>query len=97
MKRWIVWGATALMLTAATLGALLVATPLPPQEAPSVYRVIGEWEGRVAVFLPQASSPEQVYDTWVSSLPDEDQRRLREGVTVGDTAELAARLEDYTS
>ena len=61
------------------------------------YRIIGIWEGRVAVYRPQTDTPETVYDTAVSSLPAEEQQKLREGVAVTDSATLAQRLEDYIS
>lgn len=99
MKGWRLWVCTALMLSAAVTGALLTATPLPPAESAeqTVYRVLGEWDGRVAVFLPQSTSPEQVYDTWVSSLPDADRARLSDGIAVYSAAELQRAVEDYTS
>jgi len=60
-----------------------------------VYRIIGAWEGRVAVFLPQHSEPEQVYDTPLAVLPVEEQRRLEAGVAVENAVVLRERLEDY--
>lgn len=99
MKAWKLWGITAVMTVSAITGALLTATPLPPasEAPPAVYRVVGVWDGQVAVFLPSASTPEQVYDAWVAALPEDDRRRLEAGIDVYSAAELQARVEDYTS
>ncbi|MBQ3069500.1 MAG: hypothetical protein IJD01_06105 [Clostridia bacterium] len=98
MKGWMLWAVTAVMVTAAVTGALLTATPRPAATEPTeVYRVVREWDGRVAVFLPQGNTPEAVYDTWVSSLPEADRERLCEGVAVYSHSALREVLEDYTS
>lgn len=63
----------------------------------SIYRVIGEWEGHVAVFLPQTETPETVYDTLLVTLPDEAREQLQAGVEVTNYEMLKRRLEDYLS
>ena len=72
-------------------------TPSPASPTPSVFRVIGEWEGQVAVFLPESDTPEHVYDTPVASLPAEERERLTAGVAVEDEEHLRRFLEDYLS
>ena len=59
--------------------------------------VLGVWEGKLARFLPDGLSPQEVYDVYVVSLPEEEQRRLEEGIPVYDDRTLAGVLEDYTS
>ena len=59
--------------------------------------VLGVWEGKLARFLPDGLSPQEVYDVYVVSLPEEEQRRLEEGIPVYDDRTLAGLLEDYTS
>ncbi|HIW72929.1 MAG TPA: hypothetical protein H9684_01260 [Firmicutes bacterium] len=59
--------------------------------------VLGEWEGKLAVFSPNGISPDEVYDVYISTLPEEEQRRLEEGIPVYDEKTLAGLLEDYTS
>lgn len=60
------------------------------------YRVLREWNGKLAVFLPESSTPETVYEVWVSTLPEEEQARLHAGVEVAGNEELLSLLEDYT-
>ena len=64
--------------------------------AKSLYRV-GEWEGQLAVFLEGQTRPDQVYDVYISTLPEEEQERLAAGIRVADDAALQRLLEDYTS
>ena len=77
--------------------------PLPPATtAPSAatdtyYALAGEWEGRLAIFLPNEDAPAQVYDVYLASLPDEEQTRLRAGIPLADEVELAKLIEDYGS
>ncbi len=68
-------------------------------EAPSsrMICILGEWEGKLAVFAPNAISPDEVYDVYISTLPEEEQRRLEEGIAVYDEQTLLGLLEDYTS
>ncbi len=99
IKRWLTALAAA-VLTMATAVILWSGgvnhTPLPretPQQA--TYRVIGAWEGRVAVFCPDSAQPECVFDTPLAVLPIEEQRRLQAGVRVENATALYERLEDY--
>ena len=70
---------------------------VPPTAAGEAYRVVGVWEGYVAVFLPESETPETVYDTPLAVLPEEERERLTAGVTAADSASLSRLLEDYLS
>lgn len=78
------------------------ATPAPAPQATgmtaaaAVYRVVGVWEGKLAVFLPDAATPERVYETRVSALPEEEQARLMRGIVAENRRELLALLENYS-
>ena len=63
----------------------------------SMLCILGEWEGKLAVFSPNGISPDEVYDVYISTLPEEEQRKLEEGIAVYDEQTLAGLLEDYTS
>lgn len=96
---------TAILATVAIVAAVAVqwyrtqtneqTTPSDAAQAP--YRVVGVWEGQVAVFLPDAVTPETVYDTPLAVLPAAERARLTAGVAVADSAALARLLEDYLS
>ena len=51
----------------------------------------------VAVFVEGNSLPDEVFDVYIASFPEEEQTRLRQGIRVTDDIELARYLEDYTS
>ncbi len=58
---------------------------------------IKEYNGKVAVFKNNNTFPESVYDAYISVLPESDQERLKNGITVSDKTELQKIIEDYTS
>ena len=70
--------------------------PAPASRSAASY-VVGEWEGRLAVYSEGRQTPDQVYDVYISTLPEEEQKRLEEGIPVSTEKELASLLEDYTS
>ncbi len=61
-----------------------------------IYRIVRAYEGKLAVFLPGADTPETVYDVRIAVLPPEEQERLQTGVEAADAAALASLIEDYT-
>lgn len=58
---------------------------------------VKDYNGKVAVFENDNIYPQNVYDSYTSVLPENDQKRLREGIVVTNTAELQRIIEDYTS
>ena len=72
------------------------SAPAVSSVAAAAYR-IGEWEGKLAVFLADSPSPDEVFAVYVSTLPPEEQQRISAGIEVADEVELARLLEDYTS
>lgn len=102
-SRWIWILAIALCVTVLLLGAIVSESarigeePEPREPLGRAYRIIGVWEDRVAVYLPQTDSPERVYEARVSALPAEEQQKLREGIVVYNSEALAKALEDYVS
>ena len=112
LRKTAVWRTTAAAVlttagcVAAWIGLAVQTGRTPDTEQPepagmttaaqAVYRVLGVWQGRLAVFRPEEETPERVYEVWVSSLPDAERERLRAGIAVSDRRELLALLEDYT-
>ncbi len=60
------------------------------------YRVVGEYEGKLAIFLPGAETPETVYEVRIAGLPKDEQERLKAGIEAADEVALASLIEDYT-
>lgn len=56
-----------------------------------------EYQGKLAVFLPDQQTPEIVFDVYLSTLPAYDRGQLQLGVPVRDYEELVKRIEDYIS
>lgn len=78
------------------LGARQPEQPADPSSALPRY-TIGEYDGRLAVYTDQQELPQQIYDVYLSTLPEEEQFRIRNGIQVEDELELQQLLEDYTS
>lgn len=68
--------------------------PYTPQND---YYTVTEYQGKIAVFKNTDTIPLDVYDTYVSYLPEHDRELLKEGIRVNNTAELQKIIEDYTS
>ncbi len=58
---------------------------------------VKDYNGKIAVFENDNTYPKNVYDSYTSVLPENDQKRLREGIIVSNTADLQRIIEDYTS
>ena len=60
-------------------------------------RTLGVWEGKLALYLGVNPVPDEVFDVFIATLPEEEQERLRKGIPIANDTELALLLEDYTS
>ncbi len=60
------------------------------------YRV-SVFNGKLAVFDRDSKLPYKVYDTYISSLPEEDRKIIEEGIFTNSSSELMKIIEDYTS
>lgn len=61
------------------------------------FYTIKEYEGKIAVFKNNNSKPTTIYEAYVSLLPESDQIKLQNGITVNNTNDLQQIIEDYTS
>ena len=69
-----------------------------PSEDPSQYHyVLKEYGGKLAVFPYGSTTPSQVLDVYLRTLPSYDRDALASGIEVRDEQELQKLLEDYTS
>lgn len=71
--------------------------PTAPKLIEQETYTVGVWEGKLALFESSAEFPVKLYDVAITSLPPEEQQRLRTGITVRSDGELEMLLEDYTS
>ena len=75
-----------------------VTQPLPRETEPAeeYEYVIGEYQGRLAVYRRDAGEPETVLDVFITLLREADAAKIREGgIRVRDRAEMMDRLEDF--
>lgn len=63
----------------------------------SISYTVSEYEGKVAVFKNSDKVPFEVYESYVSLLPESDRERLKKGIRTESTEELQKIIEDYTS
>lgn len=59
--------------------------------------VIGVYQEKIAVYAQGDSVPIEVYDVYLSTLPESDIEILKEGLVVKGKKELRRLIEDYTS
>lgn len=82
---------------AAAAAAGTVQPPAVQPESQDHEYILGEWEGRLAVYRTGESEPDSVLDVYLGLLPPADAQALREGIPVEDQTELNRRLEDFMS
>ena len=101
--------AALLLVSVLILSAFALSGAFPPEEEAAKLQsgvpiekeetkmILGAYQGRLALYIGDGRYPNEVYETWIRSLPEEDQKRIGEGIPVSSEAELALLLEDLTS
>lgn len=64
---------------------------------PEYQYILREYQGMLAAFTLDESEPFQVFPLFTDSLPEEDIRKLQEGIYAEDTAALQILIAEYTS
>ena len=59
--------------------------------------LLGIHEGKIALWKDNQKKPMKVFPYQASILPEEDQKRLKEGIHVDSLNELYKLVEDYLS
>ena len=55
------------------------------------------YNGKIAVFENEMKSPKEVFDTYISALPEAEAARLYAGISADTEEELQSLIEDYCS
>lgn len=63
----------------------------------SISYIIGEYDGKVAVFKENEDSPVEIFNSYTNMLPLEDAQALKNGIKVHSEDELNRIIEDYIS
>ena len=61
------------------------------------YYTLSEYKGKIAVFKNQESVPIDIYDVYITTLPQNDRTLLEKGIHIETPEELQRLIEDYTS
>lgn len=56
-----------------------------------------DYKGKVALFKVGFAMPVEIYDVYISSLPIEEQERVKKGITAQSDEEVIKLIEAYTS
>jgi len=59
--------------------------------------IIGNYQEKIAVFAQGDKVPIEVYDVYISTLPEKDQKDINKGIIVSSKTKLRELIEDYTS
>ncbi|MBE6804466.1 MAG: hypothetical protein E7528_06175 [Ruminococcaceae bacterium] len=104
MRNKIFWLVVFAVLTITVLGVLFVTLDKDVQEKvienPYLlddYYTLSEYKGKIAVFRNQETVPTDIYDVYVSTLPQHDRTLLEKGIRIETPEELQRLIEDYTS
>ena len=95
---------TAIVLTAVFIGAAFSlgarddrAAILPETTTLAPLYTLTQYEGKLALFKRGYSMPVEIYDVYLSSLPDSERGKIESGITAQSDEEILKIIEDYTS
>ncbi len=98
------WIVVFTVLTITVLGVLFVTLNKDVQEKVienpylmNDYYTMAEYKGKIAVFKNNENVPIDIYDVYVSTLPQHDRILLEKGIKIETPEELQSIIEDYTS
>lgn len=86
-------------LVAASLGNRRVkaAEPSGTVTTVSALYTLSEYDGKVALYRRGCETPIEIFDVYLSTLPDEARSQLAVGITASSDEEAEKLIEDYTS
>lgn len=67
-----------------------------PEQTEAAY-LLRDYNGYLAVFIPDKTEPEMIFQVQVRTLPEYDQKALQNGISVSNYKELIERIEDFIS
>ena len=67
----------------------------PSSETVEIKYILGEFNGKLAIFQTNNSTPIEVLDVQINSLPQRDIERINNGITANTLSEIIALAEDY--
>lgn len=58
---------------------------------------LSDYKGRIALYKQGYAMPVEIYDIYVDSLPEEEQKKVETGINADTDAEILKIIEAYTS
>lgn len=62
---------------------------------PESFEILKEYNGKVALYDSNNTTPVSVYNIYIDSLPQNDQKSLKEGIKIESDNHLDKILQDY--
>lgn len=89
---------TVFAVAAFSLGAKYEkVTPPPETTSPSPLYTLSQYDGKLALFKRGYSMPVEIYEVYLSSLPQAEQSKIKSGISAQTDEEILKIIEDYTS
>ena len=89
---------TVFAVAAFSLGAKYgKATPPPETTSTSPLYTLSQYDGKLALFKRGYSMPVEIYEVYLSSLPQDEQNKIKSGISAQTDEEILKIIEDYTS
>ena len=64
-------------------------------EKKEIQYFLGEFKGNLAIFKSNSATPIEILDVQLSSLPERDIERIKNGIVADSLAEIIKIVEDY--
>ncbi len=66
-----------------------------PLESIKTKYILGEFNGKLAIYKENNDTPLEILDVQISSLPERDIERIKNGITADTLSEIISVAEDY--
>ena len=83
--------------TAFSLGAKYEKVTPPETTSTSPLYTLSQYDGKLALFKRGYSMPVEIYEVYLSSLPQSEQSKIKSGISAQTDEEILKIIEDYTS
>lgn len=89
----------AIVITISSMIFTFLLEPAYAEEKPAneqkLKYFLGEYNGNLAIFSTEETSPTEILDIRLDSLPERDIERIKNGIASDDLNEIISIIEDY--
>lgn len=83
------------IITVLLIFVILFSFTRKDDNIPESFEVLKEYNGKVALYNSNNTTPVSVYDIYIDSLPENDRKSLKEGIKIESDNHLDKILQDY--